>query len=705
MRTLSVQWKITLLAGCCLLFTSLCLIGFSLFNAINSQQTIKTLSNESVTDKSQALLEARAEINAREVSDYFNEASYRAEMLVANTKFQKFNAEENFMASEDLRTALDEMIRQAVIEFDSIQGAYLVFQPNALDGEDANYKNADYVGSNERGQFATYWKITDTGENANRQVLSETALNDLQEGERFYCPIATESACVSTPRIHDIGGQPQLTSSLSVPIIIDNVVVALLGIDLQLTQLAETALDSDKRLFQGNGFVNIISLDETVIASDDPNVTAGSPFESNILSKDQVTDLLFGEEAAALWSADGEWLTVFSPIKIANQTWAVLFDMPRSSVLGDAITLEQVISAKLEEGVITEIVVGTVLLLLGLGAITMLSYSIVKPIRAVVSRLEDIASGEGDLTQRLDVKSKDEIGQLATQFNAFLDKLQGIIQQVINTTEQVASTTEKSKLTAAQTRSSSEAQFREVDLVATASEEMTQTASLVVQNAQVAVKAAASANDSASQGQEVAELSASEMVRLVEQMKKTVPVVEELAQNNANITEILSVIEGVSEQTNLLALNAAIEAARAGEQGRGFAVVADEVRSLASRTQDSVGEIRSVIEQVQHGTKNVVDAIQEGSELADNTANHVQQAVTSLSRIFESISAINDMNTQIVKAAEEQQAVSSEVNLNVSNIRDLSAAILEKAGDSERVGNDIYGLSQTQQTLIKQFKV
>ncbi|MCJ2375369.1 methyl-accepting chemotaxis protein [Vibrio sp. ZSDZ34] len=705
MRTLSVQWKITLLAGCCLLFTSLCLIGFSLYNAINSQQTIKALSNESVTDKSQALLEARAEINAREVSDYFNEASYRAEMLVANTKFQKLNAEENFMASEDLRTALDEMIRQAVIGFETIQGAYLVFQPNALDGEDTNYKNANYVGSNERGQFATYWRIADTGENAYREVLSETALNDLQEGERFYCPIATESACVSTPRIHDVAGEQQLTSSLSVPIIIDSVVVGLLGIDLQLTQLTETALDSDGRLFQGSGSVNIISLDETVIATDDPNVAAGTPFKSKILSKDQVTDLLFGEEAAALWSADGEWLTVFSPIKIANQTWAVLFDMPRSSVLGDAITLEQVISAKLEKGVITEIVVGTVLLMLGLGAITMLSYSIVKPIRAVVSRLEDIASGEGDLTQRLDVKSKDEIGQLATQFNAFLDKLQGIIQQVIDTTEQVASTTEKSKLTAAQTRSSSEAQFREVDLVATASEEMTQTASLVVQNAQVAVQAAANANDSASQGQEVAELSAAEMVRLVEQMKKTVPVVEELARNNANITEILSVIEGVSEQTNLLALNAAIEAARAGEQGRGFAVVADEVRSLASRTQDSVGEIRCVIEQVQHGTKNVVDAIQEGSELADNTASHVQQAVTSLSRIFESISAINDMNTQIVKAAEEQQAVSSEVNLNVSNIRDLSAAILEKAGDSEKVGNDIYNLSQTQQTLIKQFKV
>jgi methyl-accepting chemotaxis protein len=234
---------------------------------------------------------------------------------------------------------------------------------------------------------------------------------------------------------------------------------------------------------------------------------------------------------------------------------------------------------------------------------------------------------------------------------------------------------------------------------------MTQTAALVVQNAEVAVEAASAANESASQGQEVAELSASEMVRLVEQMKVTVPVAEELAKNNANITEILAVIEGISEQTNLLALNAAIEAARAGEQGRGFAVVADEVRSLASRTQDSVGEIQQVIERVQKGTADVVAAMQESSNLADSTSNHVQQAVSALSRIFESISAINDMNSQIVRAAEEQQSVSSEVNQNVSNIRDLSAKILENAGEAETVGQEINTLSDTQQSLMNQFKV
>ncbi|MGR5501673.1 methyl-accepting chemotaxis protein [Vibrio sp. DNB22_10_4] len=705
MRTLSVQWKITVLAGLCLLFTSIALIGFSLYNAVNSQQSIQAMSSQSVSEKSQALLEAQAEINAREVKAYFDEAVYRAEMLIANAKFQKFNAEENFLPSEDLRVALDEMVRQAVIQFSSIQGAYLVFKPNQLDGEDSNYEGADYVGSNEIGQFATYWQIAATGENAVRTVLTKQIQNAMENAERFYCPLASGAACVSTPRLTQVGEAQHLTSSLSLPIDVDNQVIGFLGIDLQLTQLAKTVLDSDSSLFNGSGHVNIISLDESVIASDNTDVAVGSRYQSQVLSADQITDLMFGEQAETLWSADNQWLTVFSPVSIANQTWGVFFDMPRDSVLYDAITLDSIISQQLSDGIVFEVIVGAGFVLIGLIIISVMSSRLVKPIREVVTRLEDIASGEGDLTQRLDVKSQDEIGQLAKQFNAFLAKLQTTIQQVAVTTEKISGTAESANQTAIATRESSEAQFREVDLVATASEEMTQTAALVVQNAEVAVEAASTANESASQGQEVAELSASEMVRLVEQMKVTVPVVEELAKNNANITEILAVIEGISEQTNLLALNAAIEAARAGEQGRGFAVVADEVRSLASRTQDSVGEIQQVIERVQKGTADVVAAMQESSNLADSTSNHVQQAVSALSRIFESISAINDMNSQIVRAAEEQQSVSSEVNQNVSNIRDLSAKILENAGEAEKVGQEINTLSDTQQSLMNQFKV
>ncbi|CDT35218.1 putative Methyl-accepting chemotaxis protein [Vibrio coralliirubri] len=705
MRSLSVQWKITLLAGCCLIITSLSLIGFSIYNATSNQQVIKSQSSESVINKTQQLLASVSQLNAQETQRYVDEAIYRAEMLAASAQFLKNNADENFTPSEELRTALDEMVRRSVLNFDSIQGAYLVFKPDLLDSEDANYVDADYVGSNEKGRFAPYWKVADNGENVLANVLSESILNDDSNSERFYCPLSSGQTCISTPRVVNSGGVALLTSSISVPILVDDVAIGFLGIDLRLDGLTSVITQSDQSLFNGAGKAYVVSLDGSVIASDDSSIAVGSTFQSDNTNSDLMTDFIFGGEVTTQWSENGEWLLAFAPVVAANQTWGVLFEIPRESVVADANKLDSIISTKLSEGIKTEVIAGTVFILFGLAIIAFASLSIVKPIRQVVERLNDIASGEGDLTQRLEVKSQDEIGQLSKGFNLFLDKLQHTIKEVIHTTEQVASTTSQAKASASSTRESSESQFKEVDLVATAAEEMTQTAGLVVQNAEVAVDAACEANRSAQQGQQVIELSAGEMRKLVERMSSAVPIVEELAKNNGNITEILSVIEGISEQTNLLALNAAIEAARAGEQGRGFAVVADEVRNLASRTQSSVGEIRAVIDKVHAGTQDVVEAIQEGNILANDTALHVQKAVEDLGSIFTSIEAISDMNSQIVRAAEEQQSVSGEVNQSVVNIRDLSAKILEQAAASEQVGNEIDQLSQQQQKLVNQFKV
>ncbi|MEZ8122326.1 methyl-accepting chemotaxis protein [Vibrio splendidus] len=705
MRSLSVQWKITLLAGCCLIITSLSLIGFSIYNATSNQQVIKSQSSESVINKTQQLLASVSQLNAQETQRYVDEAVYRAEMLAASAQFLKNNADENFTPSEELRTALDEMVRRSVLNFDSIQGAYLVFQPDLLDGEDANYVDADYVGSNEKGRFAPYWKVADNGENVLANVLSEPILSDDSNSERFYCPLSSGQTCISTPRVVNSGGTALLTSSISVPILVDDVAIGFLGIDLRLDGLTSVVTQSDQSLFDGAGAVYVVSLDGSVIASDDSSTAVGSVFQSDNTNSDLMTDFIFGGEVTTQWSENGEWLLAFAPVTAANQTWGVLFEIPRESVVADANRLDSIISTKVSEGIQTEVIAGVIFILFGLAIIAFSSLSIVKPIRQVVERLNDIASGEGDLTQRLEVKSQDEIGQLSQGFNLFLDKLQHTIKEVIQTTEQVASTTSQAKASASSTRESSESQFKEVDLVATAAEEMTQTAGLVVQNAEVAVDAACEANRSARQGQQVIELSAGEMRKLVERMSSAVPIVEELAKNNGNITEILSVIEGISEQTNLLALNAAIEAARAGEQGRGFAVVADEVRNLASRTQSSVGEIRAVIDKVHAGTQDVVEAIQEGNILANDTALHVQNAVEDLGSIFTSIEEISDMNSQIVRAAEEQQSVSGEVNQSVVNIRDLSAKILEQAAASEQVGSEIEQLSQQQQKLVNQFKV
>ncbi|MFN1600386.1 methyl-accepting chemotaxis protein [Vibrio harveyi] len=705
MRTISVQWKITLLSGLCLLVTSLSLIGFSVYNALGNQKLLQRETSSSVIEKSEQLLQTRALLNATEVSEYLNEATYRAEMLAANALFFKTNSEENFGSSEDLRSALNEMIRQAVLRFDTIQAAYLVFNPDMLDSEDANYRSADYVGSNEVGRFATYWSKASNGENVLASTISEQALNENDNAERFYCPLSSGQTCIASPRVNTNDAGSFLTTSISIPLIVESMPIGFLGIELRLDQLASIAINSDQSLFAGAGKVSMISLDGTLLASDSNTDSPGQPFSSSTISNDNLTDLLFGGEAKVEWDASGEWMTVFSPIQIANQTWGVIFEMPRSAVLADADQLDALITNKMQDGVIIELSVGVALVVVGLITTGLLAKTLVKPIREVVARLEDISTGEGDLTQRLEAKTDDEIGQLARAFNRFLERLQLTIKEVSETSRQIADKTEHAKHVVAVTRNSSDSQFKEVDLVATAAEEMTQTAALVVQNAEVAVKVAGEASESAENGQKVILASEAQMQKLLLTMMNAVPVVEELAKNNASITEILSVIEGISEQTNLLALNAAIEAARAGEQGRGFAVVADEVRSLASRTQSSVGEIRDVIANVQKGTQAVVESITEGNQSAQSSSQQVNMAVEELQKVFESIAAISDMNNQIVKAAEEQQSVSNEVNQSVANIRDLSREILNQAQTSENTGIEMTSLSDQQQTLMSQFKV
>ncbi|ELL0576303.1 methyl-accepting chemotaxis protein [Vibrio cholerae] len=695
MRQISVQWKITLLAGLCLVFTSLALIGFSIYNARASQQTAKLQSSESVIDKSQQLLQTGALLNATEISEYLSEAIYRAEMLAANALFLKNNSEENFGESEVLRTSLDEMVRKSVLGIDTIEGAYLVFRPNMLDSEDSNYVNADYVGSNDIGQFAAYWTKAANGQNVISRVLTQAQLTEESNKERFVCPIEQASPCITSPRMVEFETGRYLATSLSVPILIDGVAIGFYGIDLTLAPLIGITQKSDNNLFDGQGKVSIISENNALVASNAALLTLGETFQSENLSRSTVSSLLQTGQVNTQWSEDGQWLVVFAPIKVANQNWGVIFEMPRQSVMQDAEQLDILLTEQLERGIRSELMVGTLMVVVGLLVVALMAMRLVRPIRAVAERLQDISSGEGDLTQRLQVNSADEIGQLAQGFNLFMDKLQPIIRRVVDNTGQVVSTTEQVKSTVESTRRSSEAQFKEVDSVATAAEEMTQTSAHVVENAQRAAQT----------GDEVIRHSQMQMNQLVDRMNLAVPVVEELARNNTGIIEILSVIEGISEQTNLLALNAAIEAARAGEQGRGFAVVADEVRSLASRTQASVGEIRFVINKVELGTQDVVKAIQGSNETAQATAEQVADAVTQLNRVFSAIHAINEMSHQIVQAAQDQQTVSAQVTQSVVNIRDLSAQILSETEASEKVGEQIARLSFEQQTLVGQFKV
>ncbi|MFT7682308.1 MAG: methyl-accepting chemotaxis protein [Moritella dasanensis] len=706
MGSLSVQWKITLLSGCCILLVAISLISFTLSSSTSNQEIIQLQTSDSVGEKSEQLLMSEANTQASIVQKYLDEATYRAEMLAESIAFLQYNAEENFTSSDQLRNSVSELLKRSIQNFDNMHAAFTTFLPDTLDGEDGNYANADYVSSNDQGRFSAYWYKNNQNEPTltikTEQQINNTSQAASGQADNFWysCSTTNNRTCVIEPYLYNESGISQLISTITVPLRKDGEVIAVTGIDLKIDVLQQYALSADQALFSGAGKVQIVSNNGQLIATDGDDYTIGSQ-----VNDPQLKQWLANGVTQSQWSSDQQSLTVFMPIKLNAVNWGIVITMPRTSVMADALALNQLIEVQAADSLKIQIVTGVIVTLFGLLIIWFAAVKLVAPIKAVANRLQDIATGEGDLTQRLDVRSRDEIGELATWFNRFLDKIQGTIKEVIETSNAISNTSKQAEEIAEQSRQGCESQFKEVDMVATASEEMTQTSALVLENADRAAEMASQAEKLAQGGQSVVQQSADTMQELVERMAMAVPIATELEQNSGNISSILSVIEGISEQTNLLALNAAIEAARAGEQGRGFAVVADEVRLLASRTHDSVDEIRVVIEDLQSGTRSVTTAISEGNHLALETATQVKQAVESLADISSFVADIQTMNSEIVNAASEQKTVSTEVNGNVANIRDLSQSMLDQSTAAEKVGQNIAQLSSQQQALMGQFKV
>ncbi|KPA95293.1 methyl-accepting chemotaxis protein, partial [Pseudomonas asplenii] len=264
---------------------------------------------------------------------------------------------------------------------------------------------------------------------------------------------------------------------------------------------------------------------------------------------------------------------------------------------------------------------------------------------------------------------------------------------------------DQSAAIATQTSAGMEQQYRQVDQVATASHEMSATAQDVARSAAQAAQAARDADQATRQGLTVIDRTTSSIGHLAADMSDAMGQVEGLAANSEKIGSVLEVIRAIAEQTNLLALNAAIEAARAGEAGRGFAVVADEVRNLARRTQESVEETRQVIEELQNGTREVVSSMGNSHRQAQGSVEQVSQAVTALQQIGSAVTVITDMNLQIASAAEEQSAVAEEINNNVATIRDVTESLSGQANESARVSQSLNQLANQQQGLMDQFRV
>ncbi|HBO1216573.1 TPA: methyl-accepting chemotaxis protein [Pseudomonas aeruginosa] len=711
LRRLSIQWKITLLAGLCLLGVVALLVGLSVYRMQHSSVLVKSASTQMLDESARLRLEARGELQALRIQRYFMDAFQYGKGFSRQILFLRDQAQKRFLDAYDLREDLTRQVRTALAANPEVLGLYVVFEPNALDGKDELFVDQPALGSNDKGRFSLYWAQATPGQLESESMV-ESELADTSSGPSgaaynawYTCPKESGQPCVLDPYFDKVGERQLLMTSIAFPLELDGKVIGVMGLDINLSNLQALSEQGNRELYDGVGQVGILS---------PAGLFAGSSRDAGLLGKNLAkADPQHAGELLQLLAAgksrlfnENDDLKVLQPLQPipGAKPWGVLLEVPKSALLGPALALERQLDDMRREGTWVELGLGLGAAVLGLLVLWLSARGVTRPILGVAHMLRDIASGEGDLTQRLPHTGRDELGELAGWFNRFLDKLQPIIRDVKVSVRDARSTADQSAAISSQTSAGMQQQFREIDQVATASHEMTATAQDVARSAAQAADAARGADQATRDGLALIDRTTQSIDSLAANLTSAMGQVEQLASSSEEIGSVLEVIRAIAEQTNLLALNAAIEAARAGDAGRGFAVVADEVRNLARRTQDSVEQIRGVIEGLQQGTRDVVDAMHGSHRQAQGSVEQVDEAVTALQRIGEAVTVINDMNLQIASAAEEQSSVAEEINRNVAAIRDVTESLSSQAEESAQVSQSLNRLANHQQGLMEQFK-
>jgi methyl-accepting chemotaxis protein len=328
----------------------------------------------------------------------------------------------------------------------------------------------------------------------------------------------------------------------------------------------------------------------------------------------------------------------------------------------------------------------------------------VTPIKEVMNTLSAMAK-DNDLTKRMHFTSTDEVGAMGRTFNDFVEKLQSLVVGIASASEQLSTAAEQTSIVTSSTNENVAKQKNETSQVASAITEMTATVQEVALNAEKASQAAINGGKDSEKGRMVVGEIVASINQLASEINTSTTVIRDLKSGSENIGTVLVVIKNIAEQTNLLALNAAIEAARAGEQGRGFAVVADEVRSLAQKTQDSTKQIETLISNLQQGSDHAVTSMEQNRNSIEGLVSKAVNATESLNAITHSVNAITDMNTLIATSAEEQSYVVNEINHNVLNIQMVSEDTAHGAEQVAEASQRIAELSETLGKMVRQFKV
>lgn len=684
MNSLSLRFKLSLSVALILAFSmgSLSFVAWRSMSS-NANESIEHSSSsmkETINGRLHDIAQATALETSALLNRNFDIALHLAAVLSSTAR--------GATAPSYSRAQIKQLTYDILVASPSASAIYAQFDPNGYDGRDAEF-TGDRLYSSDVGSLGIYW-VADNGKAVFNHVAftSQSDATRDENGQRksewYLCSKDSVKPCLMEPYLYEITpGNSMLMTSLVAPVVVHGEFRGVAGIDINLPVLQKRLLEQAQTLYSGKTSMYLLSSSNLVLASNQHPEYLG---KSLAVSDKELFDLL-KQNTRDQFIHNNQIITIQSiKVDATQNPWSMVIVTPTAIAYGVVDELNQSLHDSSITTATNMISLAIVLLIFFVVVVSLWIKASTQPIVRMSEMMRDLASSDGDLTRKL-IPSKDkELIDMADGFNRFTEKLRNMIIALKQDSEKLKDQSNSLTGTSRNTRSATEVQVAQIQNIMTAIHEMSATANEVAKlasntstDSEASVKAITNARD-------LFQRTVEEFKGVAIDFSNSSQKIQLVAESSNKISGITDVIQGIAAQTNLLALNAAIEAARAGEQGRGFAVVADEVRSLAARTQKSTEEIKNLIQSLQQQVDQTVVQINQNTQRVGDTLVEAEHAYERLTTATEGMNAITDSSYQVAAAAEEQNQVTEEINRNISAIGDATKEL-------ERLSNSIFNAS------------